>query len=164
MTQATTEQKYNRKSKTPQGRKANCTLIKNKMRKTIEDLGNLHIAVNYILYLRHKGLAKDVMVNCSASQGCNEGGKEKEDTIPRASNHCEGRREVPTTLQVLSSIQYICFRKTSGSNMRAPNLLRRHLTSLRPCSQPCCWYQATLSWRRFMWNGWMRRQNVIIWA
>jgi len=26
-------------------------------------------------------------------------------------------------LQALSSIQYICFRKTSGSNMGAPNLL-----------------------------------------
>jgi len=38
-------------------------------------------------------------------------------TIPRAPNHCGGRRKVPTTSQVLSSIQYICFRKTSGWNM-----------------------------------------------
>jgi len=40
-----------------------------------------------------------------------------------APNHCGGRLKVPTMSQVLSSIQYICFRKTSGSNMGAPNLL-----------------------------------------
>jgi len=34
-----------------------------------------------------------------------------------------GRQKVPTMSQALSSIQYICFRKTSGSNMGAPNLL-----------------------------------------
>ena len=35
-----------------------------------------------------------------------------------APNHCRGRRKAPTVLsQVLSSIQYICFRKTSGSNI-----------------------------------------------
>jgi len=34
-----------------------------------------------------------------------------------------GRRKVSTMSQVLSSIQYICFRKISGSNMGAPNLL-----------------------------------------
>jgi len=37
-----------------------------------------------------------------------------------------GRRttaRLTTISQVLSSIQYICFRKTSGSNMGAPNLL-----------------------------------------
>ena len=33
------------------------------------------------------------------------------------------RRKVPTMSQVLFSIQYICFRKISGSNMGAPNLL-----------------------------------------
>jgi len=43
--------------------------------------------------------------------------------IPRAPNHCGRRRKVPTMSQVLSSMQYICFRKTSGSNMGAPNLL-----------------------------------------
>ena len=38
--------------------------------------------------------------------------------------------------QVLCLIQYICFQKTSGSTVGAPNLLLalvRHLTSLRPC-------------------------------
>jgi len=40
-----------------------------------------------------------------------------------ALNDCGGRRKFPTMSQVLSSIQYICFRKTSGSNTRAPKLL-----------------------------------------
>ena len=40
-------------------------------------------------------------------------------TIPRAPNHCRGRRKFPTMSQVLSSMQYICFRKTSGSSMGA---------------------------------------------
>jgi len=31
-----------------------------------------------------------------------------------------GWRKIPTMSQVLSSIQYICFWKTSVSNMRAP--------------------------------------------
>ena len=34
-----------------------------------------------------------------------------------------GAPKIPTMSQVLSSIQYICFRETSGSNMGAPNLL-----------------------------------------
>jgi len=34
-----------------------------------------------------------------------------------------GRHKVPTMSQILSSVQYICFRKTSGSNMGPPNLL-----------------------------------------
>jgi len=34
---------------------------------------------------------------------------------------CSGRRKVSTMSQVFSSIQYICFGKTSGSNMGAPN-------------------------------------------
>jgi len=38
-------------------------------------------------------------------------------------NDCGGRRKVPTISQVRSSLQYISFRKTSGSNMEAPNLL-----------------------------------------
>jgi len=33
-----------------------------------------------------------------------------------------GRQKIPTMSQVHSSIQYICFRKISGSNMGAPNL------------------------------------------
>jgi len=46
-----------------------------------------------------------------------------------AVKYCGGRRmiveaqKVPTVSQALSSIQCICFRKTSGSNMGAPNLL-----------------------------------------
>jgi len=60
---------------------------------------------------------------------------EKGGAIPRAPNHSgggeilRGRRMIveaqkaPTVPQALSSIQYICFRKTSGSNMGAPNLL-----------------------------------------
>jgi len=39
-------------------------------------------------------------------------------------DHCAERRNVPTMSQVRSSIQYICYRKASGSNMGAPNFLR----------------------------------------
>jgi len=38
-------------------------------------------------------------------------------------NPCEGCRKVPIMSQVLSSIQYVCSRKASFSNMGAPNLL-----------------------------------------
>jgi len=51
-------------------------------------------------------------------------------------NHCGRRRKVPTMSQVLSSIQYICFSNTSGSNMGGAKLAScpgPHLTSLRPC-------------------------------
>jgi len=51
-------------------------------------------------------------------QGGNEG-----DTTLREPIHCGGRRKVPTMLHKLYSTQYICFRKTSSSNMRAPNSL-----------------------------------------
>ena len=54
-------------------------------------------------------------------QGRNEGGKGG--TIPGAPNHWGGRWKVSTMSHALSSIQYICLRKTSGSNMGAPNLL-----------------------------------------
>ena len=87
----------------------------------------------------------------SFSQGRNEGGLRG--TISQAPNHyggaeslwgvpndCGRRRKVPTRWQVLSSIQYICFRnqmrtwgvhllaisgsnKASGSKQGAPNLL-----------------------------------------
>ena len=50
--------------------------------------------------------------------GRNEGGK-----ISRAPIRCGERRKVPKMSQVLSSIQYIYFRKTSGSNTGSPNLL-----------------------------------------
>jgi len=54
-----------------------------------------------------------------------------------ASNDCGGRRKAPTMSQVLSSIQYICFGRTSGSNMGGAKLAScpgRHLTTLRPCA------------------------------
>jgi len=54
----------------------------------------------------------------------------------RGPNYCGGRRKVPTMSQVLSSIQYIYFRKTSGSNMGGAKLAScpgRHLTLLHPC-------------------------------
>jgi len=59
-------------------------------------------------------------------QGRNEG---ERGAIPRATsrhgapNHCGRRRKIPTMSQVLSSLQCICFRKTTVSNMGAPNLL-----------------------------------------
>jgi len=52
-----------------------------------------------------------------------------------------GRRKVPKMSQVLSPIQKICFRKISGSNMRAPNLLLSS-GAIWPCYTPaytqCC--------------------------
>jgi len=73
-------------------------------------------------------------VRRGSAQGRNEGGNGG--TIPRAPNHyggaeslrgapndCGLRQKVPTVSQVLSSMEYICFRKTSGSNMGTPNLL-----------------------------------------
>jgi len=62
-----------------------------------------------------------------ACQGRNEGGKGS--TILRAPNHYGGAesllgpRKVLTMSQVLPSIRQICFRKTSVSNMGAPNLI-----------------------------------------
>jgi len=55
-----------------------------------------------------------------------------------APNHCGGRRKIPTMSQILSSIQHICFQKTSGSNMGRQTcfLPRCHLTSL--CSRAQC--------------------------
>jgi len=45
------------------------------------------------------------------------------ESLRGASNNCGGRKEVPTMSQVLPSIQYICFQKTSGSNIGVLNLL-----------------------------------------
>jgi len=39
-------------------------------------------------------------------------------------NHCGGRRKVPPMSQVHASIQYICYRKNSSSNVGAQNLPR----------------------------------------
>ena len=80
-------------------------------------------------------------------QGRNDGGQGG--TIPRAPNPYGGaewlwgRRKVPTMSQVLSSIQCIWFRKISGSNMGAPNLLLAPsaiITSLRPWNGGTVWY------------------------
>jgi len=54
-------------------------------------------------------------------QGRNEGGQEGKNSSSVES--LWGRRKVPTMSQAVSSIQYIYFRKTSGSNMGAPILL-----------------------------------------
>jgi len=49
--------------------------------------------------------------------------------ITRAPHHSGGteilwgRQKIPTISHVSSAIQYICFRKTSGSKMGSPNLL-----------------------------------------
>jgi len=52
-----------------------------------------------------------------------------------------GHRQVTTMSHVLFSIQYICFRKTSGSNIGAPNLIvscpGRYLTTLRQALRFC---------------------------
>jgi len=82
-------------------------------------------------------------VICVNSRGVTKGG-----TIPRApnnyggaeslrgsQNYCGGGRKAPTMSQVLSSVQCICFRKTSGSTVGGAKLAywpSRHLTSLRP--------------------------------
>ena len=62
-------------------------------------------------------------------------------TRGKGGHNSRGRWKAPTMLQVLSSVQYICFRKTSGSNMGAPNLLLapgtiwpRYAPASRSCS------------------------------
>jgi len=61
------------------------------------------------------------------SQGRNEGGKRG--TLSRAPNHygcaewLRGRPKSPNNVTSTSSMQYICFQKTSISNMGAPNVL-----------------------------------------
>jgi len=52
-------------------------------------------------------------------------------------NGCGGRKKIPTMSQALYSIQYICFRKTSVSNMGVPNLLlSRARSNLQPRYAP----------------------------
>ena len=63
------------------------------------------------------------VVQRSTKAGAKRGGKgDRFSRAPNhgAPNHCGGRRKVSTKSQVLSSIQYICFRKTSDWNMGAP--------------------------------------------
>jgi len=61
------------------------------------------------------------------TRGVMKGGKG--DTIPGTPNHygdaewLRGRLKFPTISQVLSSMQCICFQKTSDSKNGAPNLL-----------------------------------------
>ena len=58
-------------------------------------------------------------------------GRNKEGAIPRAPSHYGGAKSLQegprspnnVTSSLLSSIHYICLRKTSVSNMGAPNLL-----------------------------------------
>jgi len=50
-----------------------------------------------------------------------------------APKDCRVRRKVPTMSQILSSVQCICFQKTSGSNTGAPNLLRGAIWRPRTC-------------------------------
>ena len=69
------------------------------------------------------------------SQGRNEGGQGVHNSpgadakslwgaksLQGAPNSCRGSRKIPAMSQVLSSIQYICFWKTTVSNMGAPDL------------------------------------------
>ena len=56
----------------------------------------------------------------TALQERNEGGKR---ALFPGSRITMGAPKIPTISQVLSSIQYICFRKTSVSNMGTPKLL-----------------------------------------
>jgi len=80
----------------------------------------------------------------SRNQRRNEEGKIG--TIPWAPNHYGGiewlwgSRKVPTMWQVLSSIQYICFRKTQFQKwgVKLASFTRCHLASLRP------WWQCGL--------------------
>jgi len=68
-----------------------------------------------------------MLENICADQGRNEGGQRRNNSPrPRITpNHCGGteKSKVLTMSQVLSSVQCICFQKTSGSNMGEPNLL-----------------------------------------
>ena len=70
-----------------------------------------------------------------ASEGVMRGAKGAQ--LPGRLMSAEGAEKVPTMSQVLSSIQYICFRKTSGSNMVAKLVSPpgHHLTQLRPCAR-----------------------------
>jgi len=66
----------------------------------------------------------------TALQGRNEGGKGAQFPGRRITM---GAPKIPTVSHALSSMQYICFRKTSGSNAGAKvaSCPVRHLTSLR---------------------------------
>ena len=86
-------------------------------------------------YLTCTGRWRSFTIVLLSMQERNKGGQRG--AILWAANHCGEHRKAPTMSQVLSSIQYICFWKTPGSNRGVPNLLlfpRHHLTSLRPGS------------------------------
>jgi len=73
-------------------------------------------------------LAMDLLLSRPPNQGRNKRGQGGHnspgaESLPGSSNDCGGRRKVTTMSQVLSSIQYIYFLKTSNSNMEAPNML-----------------------------------------
>ena len=68
-----------------------------------------------------------LVVQVRLIQGRKEGGRWGKITEAQdyygTPNHCRRRGKVQTILQVLSSIQHICFGQTSASNMWTPNLL-----------------------------------------
>ena len=77
-----------------------------------------------------------------------------------ATSGCKGRRKVPTMSQILSSIQCICFRKTSGSDMggiRFASCPGRYLTSLRPGSVRCV-LPSSIDLRKI---GWIKQFHVL---
>jgi len=99
----------------------------------------LQARASYIAFVANQSYQKAIFAmvlkrNLHHIQGRTEGGKRG--TIPRAPNDCGRRWKVAIMLQVLSSIQYICYRKTSSSKWGAKlaSCLWRHLTSLRPQS------------------------------
>jgi len=78
------------------------------------------------LHLVHPFPKVTLLIFVFADQGCNEEGQEGEQfpglrITMGAPNECRGRQKVTKMSQVLSSMQYICFRNTSVSNMGAPN-------------------------------------------
>ena len=70
----------------------------------------------------HPRLGCDYLSNsCKSGVLRRNEGRQGGNNSPGAKSLWE-RRKVPTLSQVLSSMQYICFRKTSGSNTGVPNL------------------------------------------
>jgi len=81
-------------------------------------------------------------------------GAEQGGTLSRLSIHCGGRRKVPT-------IQHICFRKISGSDMGAPNFLPQEpsnlVTPLYACFMCMCLKRAIWLFGDKIWLFWRRQ-------
>jgi len=107
------------------------------------------LALNVLRTHGHRrGQKGPTQISSVACQGRNEDGQWG--TISRESNDCEGCQKVQMS-QVISSIQYICFRQTSGSNrLLAPGAISpRYAPACRfvvceavssakySCSKPC---------------------------